>query len=271
MELQYDHNPNPAAFSTEDTLVKWTEVDLTDFVQPKIIYHQASSDSPPQAFTFDPKRITYDKDPVAAGNNLATKYLSAKYELPSAEVVELYVETPMMTTLFACSGFRTESNRNGKVVENTNYSLNLSFNDITTNQPVGDFYKAMYTWDKEILRVVFANAKRWLPGVIIKSVDALETLFSGFCSPRKRQKDGQLFPPALTLRIPQKGKRLDVTCVDKNNNPFDVTQISKDTAVRAVFRHQVVFKSKGIEVRNEAVLIQVMESARPTGFANPVF
>lgn len=254
--------------STTDVLAKFLDVDLTNFVSPNIIFHQASAEAKPQAFPFDAKRLVYDKD-LSGPNMQGTRQLYAKYQLPeSSELVDLYVETPVMQSLWGCSAFHSENVRNGKTVDSVNYSLQLSFNDMSSNRQLEDFYKAMFQWDQHILQQIFANKQRWLPGTTIKSLDALEALFTGVCSPRKRVRDGQLFPPALVLRVPKKGQQVDVTCVDKNGQAYDITRILPSTNLRVVFRHRVDFKSKSIEVKNEPVLIQVMESVRPTAFAH---
>jgi hypothetical protein len=261
---------SPSTSTFDNNLAKYTNVDLTGFVPPNIIFHQASNESKPQAFQFDVKRIVYDKD-LSAPNMQGTRALTAKMQLPdSTQLVDLYVETPVMQSLWGLSAFHSENSRNGKTVESVNYSLQLSFNDMASNRRVEDFYKAMYMWDQHILNQIFVNKQKWLPGTNVKSVDGLEALFTGVCTPRKRLRDGQLFPPALVLRVAKKGGQLDVTCIDKNGEPFDIMKILPSTNLRVVFRHQVVFKSKSIEVRNEPVLIQVMEAVRPTAFAHDV-
>lgn len=252
----------------DNSLTKYTDVDLTGFVAPNIIFHQANAETKPQAFQFDTKAIIYDKD-LSGPNMQGTRQLFSKYQpRDSQELVELYVETPMMQSLWGCSAFKSENVRNGKSVESVNYSLQLSFNDMSSNRQVEDFYKAMFQWDQYILAQIYANKQKWLPGTNIKSMDALETLYTGVCTPRKRVRDGQLFPPALVLRVPKKGGQLDVVCVDKNNQPYDITTIAPSTNLRVVFKHSVVFKSKSIEVKNEVVLVQVNETVRPTCFAH---
>ena len=254
-------------FSVEQSLAKYLEVDLTNFTPPNCVFYQAAKETKPQIFQFDPKRIVYDKD-LTAPNMQGTRQLYAKHQLPDTnELVDLYVETPVMTTLWGLSAFRNENQRNGKIVETMNYSIQLSFNDISSNRQIEDFYKAMFVWDKDILARIFANRQKWLPGTNIKSVDALETLFTGVCTPRKRVRDGQVFPPALVLRVPKKGSQLDVTCIDKNGQPYDILAILPNTSLRVIFRHRIDFKSKSIEVKNEPVLVQVNEAVRPTSFA----
>ena len=105
----------------------------------------------------------------------------------------------------------------------------------------------------------------------IKSVDALDALFTGVCAPRKRQRDGQLFPPALAFRMSTKNGKIDVKCIDKNGKDYDITAVqSGNTPMRVIFRHRVDFKNSSIEVKNEPVLVQVMECIRPTSFAHVI-
>lgn len=165
-------------------------------------------------------------------------------------------------------GLNTSTYQGAQGKTNECYSFLLSFNDIGNNKELELFYKSMYVWDQKILNYIFANKQKWLPGCNIKSVDALEALFTGVCSPRQRMRDGSLFPPALKLRIPKKGGQVDMTCIDKNGQPLDITSIKPSTDMRVIFRHRIDFKAKCIEVRNEPVLVQVMEAVRPTAFAH---
>ena len=268
MDSFVNNNNAQSAQDFEQQLRKFLVVDLTNFQAPKLIFHQATPDVKPEVFPFDVKRIVYENE-LTGPNMQGTRQLYAKYRMPTnEELVDLYVQTPIMQSMWGMSGYHSENNRNGKITQSVSYSLQLSFNDINTNRVLEDFYKAMYSWDREILARIFANKQKWLPGTTIKSVDALETLFTGVCTPRKRVRDGQVFPPALMLRVAKKGDQMDMVCIDKNGASFDATKILPSTNLRVIFRHRIDFKSKSIEVKNEPVFAQVMESVRPTAFAD---
>lgn len=246
-----------------DQLAKFTEVDFAKYVAPKIVFFQGTNSNgqpcDPEALPFEPKNLVYDSA-LSTPNMQGTRTLSAKYKAGDT-MVDLYIQTPEMVALFDVSAYKSD---NGKSV---NYSMLLSFNEIGSSPELDQYYKAMYKWDKEIAQVVFQNRQKYVPGVIMKSPDAVEMLLTGVTSLRKRAKDGQLFPPAQMLRIAKRGAQLDVTCIDSNKQPYDIRSITQGTRVRVIYRHKLIFKAKAIEVRNEPVLVQVFETARPTSFA----
>ncbi len=205
--------------NNDNALSKYTDVDLAGFVAPNIVFHQASADAKPQAFQFDTKRVIYDRE-QSAPNMQGTKMLAAKYQLPdTADLVDLYIETPVMQSLWGCSAFHSENIRNGKTVDSVNYSLQLSFNDMSSNRQQEDFYKAMFQWDQYLMQQIYANKSKWMPGSTIKSVDALEALFTGVCKPRMRQRDGQLFPPPWFCASPRKAANWTLSAWTRTARP----------------------------------------------------
>lgn len=262
-----------------DPFAKFVNLDMSGYIPPSIVFHQKDASTPPRTYPFDHKALVYDKELSSPTVN-NYRNLFAKYRLPSApdapqdsgELVDVLIETPVLQPLFGLSAFKNEHTRNGKTVETTNYSLLLSFNNIFNNTEQLQFFRAMRLWDEEIVHQVFANKNKWLPGVAanIKTPESVELLFSGVTALRKRARDGQVFAPALHLRIAKKGAAHDVTVIDRNNNPTDIKNIQPSSDLRVVFRHKVCFQSKSIDVRNEAVLIQLLDPIRPMGFANAI-
>lgn len=259
-----------------DTIARYVDLDFTGYKPPAIVHYQKEYKAAPKALPFDPQNLVYDRELSAPMIN-NSRFLWAKYRLPSEEGMEdgtmladLRIETPVMQPLFGLSAFKSEHQRNGKTTETTNYSLLLSFNQIFNNDDQLQFFRALRLWDQEIVKQVYANRQKWLPGVAIKSPESVELLFTGMTAPRKRAKDGQVYPPGLQLRIAKKGGQNDVTVIDRYGNPADIKAIQPSSNLRVMFRHSVRFQAKSIDVRNEAVLIQLLDQARPTAFANPI-